>query len=358
MTLPRLMIAGFAALASVVYASPCKPSSATVVTTSSAETATAASGSSSIDTHSFSSLFTTTSVENSIMSESLSSFLSSYTTTASSDSVSSDSSSFLSTDTFSSQPTSTLQATSSAEPTTTTEESKTTTEQPTTTTTDMTTSTEATTTISQCNSVDPLTTVALANPTPVFDDSLDHDDDFASIVLPFGIGPSGATTIYISSNGIVSLGSGADAYVNEDLPSNSIPNIAYLPYWDDLYLSRTHKNTIVYEVFDGKFGTEATIEWLVTKSGSSSIFHFDISFLQNQPNAVRFRYYTTPSKGSSATVGIQDQDNGKVIKIEYNTANSIADGTAIIMDTESGSQVMTTFDNTECGKDADRNADS
>ncbi|CEI41780.1 hypothetical protein FVEN_g3767 [Fusarium venenatum] len=349
MALPRLMIAGFAALASVVYASPCKPSSVTVVTTSSTETATAASGSSSIDIHSFSSLFTTTSVETSITSESRSSFLSSYTTTASSDSVSIDSSSFLSTDTFSSQPTSTLQATSSAKPTATTE-------QPTTTNTDMTTSTKATTTISQCNSVDPLTTVALANPTPVFD-NIDHDDDSVPIVLPFGIGSSGSTTIYISSNGIVSLGSGADYFINEDLPSGSIPAIAYLPYWDDMYMSRTYKNTIVYEVFEGKFGTQATIEWVVGK-GTNTIFHFDISFLQDHPNAVRFRYYTTPDKGSSATVGTQDRDSGKVIKIGYNAPNSIADGTAIILDTQSGSHVIQTFDNTECGKDADRNADS
>ncbi|XEU94937.1 hypothetical protein FSHL1_000221 [Fusarium sambucinum] len=319
MAFTRLMIAGFAALASVVYASPCNPSSVTDVTTASTETATAASGSLSIDIHSFSSFSTTTSVETMIISESLSSFLSSYTTT---------------------------------------EESKTTTEQATTTTTDMTTSTEATTTISQCNSMDPLMTVALANPTPVFDDNIDHDDESAPIVLPFGIGPNGATTIYISTNGIVSLGSGADAYLNEDLPTESIPAIAYLPYWDDMYLSRTYKNTIVYEVFDGRFGPEATIEWIVGK-GTNAMFHFDISFLQRQPNAVRFRYYTTSSRqGASATVGTQNRDNGKVIKIEYNTPDSIADGTAIILDTETGSQTMTTFDNTECGKNADRNVDS
>jgi hypothetical protein len=200
--------------------------------------------------------------------------------------------------------------------------------------------------------VDPLTTVALANPTPVFDDNLDHDDDFVPVVLPFAVG--GSTTVYVSMNGVVSVGAGTDKFNNDALPSENLPAIAFAPYWDDLYLSRSRGHTIVYEVFNGQFGNEVTFEFLIGRFIDNGLFHFEVSFLESQPNSVRFQYYTTPEKGSSATVGIQNRNTGKFILVEYNEANSIADGAAVIMSSESGDQIEVTFDNSECGKGADR----
>ncbi|KAG5657954.1 hypothetical protein KAF25_006905 [Fusarium avenaceum] len=207
----------------------------------------------------------------------------------------------------------------------------------TTTTTDITTTTAESTTTTGCNSVDPLTTVALANPTPVFDDALDHDDDFTAIVLPFAVG--GSTTVYVSTNGVVSVGAGTDEFNNDALPSENLPAIAFAPYWDDLYLSRSRGHTIVYEVFNGQFGNEVTFEFLIGRFIDNGLFHFEVSFLESQPNAVRFQYYTTPEKGSSATVGIQNRNTGKFILVEYNEANSIADGAAVIMSSDSGAQI-------------------
>jgi hypothetical protein len=202
--------------------------------------------------------------------------------------------------------------------------------------------------------VDPLTTVALANPTPVFDDDLDHDNDFVAIVLPFPIG--GDTTVYISTNGVISVGAGTESFNNDDgLPTNELPPIAFAPYWDDLFLDRSRGDTIVYEVFNGKFGNEVTFEFLLGRAGSSDLFHFEANFLESPQDSVRFQYYTTPEKGSSATVGIQNLNTGNTILVESNQANSIMDGASIIMVPSTESHVDLTFDNTECGKDADRN---
>jgi hypothetical protein len=195
--------------------------------------------------------------------------------------------------------------------------------------------------------------VALANPTPVFDDSLDHDNDFVAIVLPFPVG--GDTTVYISPNGVISVGAGTESFNNDDgLPSNELPPIAYVPYWDDLYLDRSRGDTIVYEVFNGIFGNQVTFEFLLGRAATSGPFHFEASFLENQPDGIRFQYYTTPEKGSSATVGIQNRNTGKFILVESNQADSITDGASIIMDAQNENQVVITFDNTECGKNADR----
>ncbi|KAI6764084.1 hypothetical protein HG530_007873 [Fusarium avenaceum] len=218
--------------------------------------------------------------------------------------------------------------------------------------TDITTTTAEPTTTTGCNSVDPLTTVALANPTPVFDDNLDHDNEFGAVVLPFAVG--GSTTVYVSTNGVISVGDGADEFNNDGLPSNNLPAIAFAPYWDDLYLSRSRGHTIVYEVFNGIFGNEVTFEFLLGRFIDNGLFHFEVNFLESEPNSVRFQYYTTPEKGSSATVGIQNRNTGRFILVEYNEADSIADGAAIIMSSQSGIKFEVPFDNTERGKGADR----
>ncbi|CEI70680.1 hypothetical protein FVEN_g834 [Fusarium venenatum] len=160
------------------------------------------------------SLVSTTLIKTTVPSQSFSSFFSSYTETASSDSFSStitlstDASSFFeiqSSEAFTSSTVSTEESTTasaiatttavSTEPepsssffstessfeesttisdafTATTEESTTTSEEPTTATTSL------------CNSVDPLTTVALANPAPVFNDNSNHGIRFQYYTTP------------------------------------------------------------------------------------------------------------------------------------------------------------------------------
>ncbi|KAH7193956.1 uncharacterized protein B0J16DRAFT_317604 [Fusarium flagelliforme] len=325
----------------------------------------------------------TTSIETSITSESFISLLSSLTTTASSDSFSSDSTlssdSLSSIDTISSEPTSSLSMISSTESaitsevsTTITEESKTTTEESATDTGGPTTSTEettaeepitttteepTTTTTSLCNSVDLLTTVALANPTPVFNDESNPENGFASITIPWDLGLAGTeeNVVYINTNGYITLGSGDSNPFNRGLPSNSIPDRAYLPYWDSLILDPSQGHTIVYEIFDGIFGPQLTVEFILGKPSRTGIYHFEASFFENEPQLLRFRYYTTPDKGSSATAGFQDVLAGNYAEVSVTRADRLLDGVSVIVATNQiGIFSLSSFDNTECGKEQDR----
>ncbi|KAM0499196.1 hypothetical protein ACHAP8_005909 [Fusarium lateritium] len=297
------------------------------------------------------SLSLTISMETTTASQSFSSFLSSYTTTASSDSFSSVSTQ--STDLSSSEAQSSevsISITISTEPsssfllstessleesttisdilTTTTEESTTTSEEPTTTTTTL------------CNSVDPLTTVALANPTPVFNDNSNHGNDVGSIILPWGANGlvgTGQNQVFISTNGVIMV------------------NRALLPYWDGLYLDQSKGHTIVYEIFEGKFGVELVIEFILGKFNSPGIYHFEANFIKDGNDGIRFQYYTTPEKGSSATVGFQNLLTGRSAQVSFNAANVIVDGTAVeIVTSQTNLFFAYTFDNTECGKGQDR----
>lgn len=122
---------------------------------------------------------------------------------------------------------------------------------------------------------------------------------------------------------MISVGAGTDEFNNDALPSDNLPAIAFAPYWDDLYLSRSRGHTIVYEVFNGQFDNEVTFEFLVGRFIDNGLFHFEVSSLESEPNSVRFQYYSTPEKGSRATVGIQNRNTGKFILVEYNEADSI-----------------------------------
>ncbi|CAG1984229.1 unnamed protein product [Fusarium graminearum] len=229
-----------------------------------------------------------------------------------------------------------------------------------TSTTDMLTTTEepTTTTTASCNSVDPLTTVALANPTPVFADDIDHGNEFRAITIPWiddGIAKTGQKKLYISTNGVITVDTGNNNPDNDFLTTDYQANRAFLPYWDELYLDRNKGHTIVYEILESQFGVELVIEFILGKFDSPGIYHFEANFFQDYNDAVRFQYYTTPEKGSSATIGFQDLLSDHYAQVSYNQANVIADGSSVTISTRyTNNFVILPFDNTECGKDQDR----
>lgn len=237
--------------------------------------------------------------------------------------------------------------------TTTTAEDTTVTEDTTTTAEETTTTAEETTTTG-CDKVAVLTTVALLNPTPVFDDDIDHDDDVAMITLPFDVARSGQRNVFISPNGVVSVTSTFDVSSgnpnNERLPTEGLPPIAICPYWDQLYLSRERGDTIVYEVFDGQRGTQATFEWLVTSSESSGFNHFSATLYKDYPGIFRFSYYTTDDKGAGATTGAQDIFARNSLTFSNNLAGGVVDGSSVFVNPSERFIAFREFDNTECGK--------
>ncbi|QPC69390.1 hypothetical protein HYE68_000142 [Fusarium pseudograminearum] len=256
--------------------------------------------------------------------------------------------------------TTTAEETTATETTTTAEEETTAAETTATDTTaiaeDTTTTAEETipttaTTTTGCDSVMVLSTVALLNPTPVFDDSDNHDDSIADVVLPFNVANSGQSTVYVSVNGLIAVGSDAviNSYENVELPTTRLPPIAVCPYWDDLSLIRENGDSIVYEVFNGQHGMQATFEWIVTSSNAATSLHFTATFYKDFPQVTRFSYYSTDG-GTGATTGAQNRDTGDFRQISFNEPDSVVDGTAVFFNFDTGYGDTVSFDNTECGK--------
>ncbi|KAF5608202.1 uncharacterized protein FSUBG_4737 [Fusarium subglutinans] len=212
-------------------------------------------------------------------------------------------------------------------------------------TADAETTTEATTT----TAADPgcAQTLLLANPTPIFDAQNGRYDDSYNIVNPpFPIGVFGAASrnVFVSTNGLLSLDSGASHYANYQLPAELLPSTSIMPYWDDFLITEGTCNTgIFYDVYETARGNTFTIEYNVGSLRPSFIGtgeHFSVSFYEDHPGLVRFEYYQTTIHGSSATVGLQSGD--LFSQFSFNQDNSIPDQYFIEIETnEEGSTTRT-----------------
>ncbi|KAF0329587.1 peptidase s8 and s53 subtilisin kexin sedolisin [Colletotrichum asianum] len=180
------------------------------------------------------------------------------------------------------------------------------------------------------------------------------DDTFGSALLPFPVGVFGsnATTVYVSSNGFLSLYEGSTAYENKPLPSDEIPPVSILPFWDDLRV-QPPSQAVQYQVFGSDAGSRnVTFEWVTVHLGEpSQFYHFTATFEEAQPGIVTYRYYTTYDQGESATVGVQNLRDGNnfSVQVGYNSPGSVPDRTFLRLDT-TGAGTFTTgaFETSEC----------
>ncbi|RBA10558.1 hypothetical protein FPRO05_05147 [Fusarium proliferatum] len=235
--------------------------------------------------------------------------------------------------------------TATTEAVTTTGEATTTEAQTTTTAEAETTTTEAATTTT---AADPgcAQTILLANPTPIFDAQNGRYDDFnTGVTAPFPIEFFGAasSSVYVSTNGFLSLDSGSNSYANTGLPTESIPSNSIMPYWDDLLITEGTCNTgVFYDVYETARGNTFTIEYNVGSLQPSLIGtgeHFSVSFYEDHPGLVRFEYYQTTKHGSSATIGLQGA--GMFSQFSFNQENSVPDQYFVEIETTEGGGALT-----------------
>src|SRR5262249_27021747 len=137
----------------------------------------------------------------------------------------------------------------------------------------------------------------------------------------YGTSYTGNNQVFVSSNGLITFGSGNDAYANGDL--TTVPTQrALAPLWDD-YVTNRNANDLVLGRFDDTNGDGTAdrliIEWSQVEpysSDLSSLTFQAILYLNTGKNAGRvvFNYVDLDtgdgnSNGASATVGIKDSSN-------------------------------------------------
>ncbi|RGP58960.1 peptidase s8 and s53 subtilisin kexin sedolisin [Fusarium sporotrichioides] len=169
----------------------------------------------------------------------------------------------------------------------------------------------------------------LSKPTTIFAPENPVDDSSAQVSLPFAISGFGASgsNIWVSVNGFLTVnsGDGSSAFVNQPLPYAGVAPFSVFPYWDDMAVVGDGQDRIEYEVTGNNGERTVTINWCVKTlallDGVSN--QFTATFYENDPGIALFRYYKTSQRGSSATVGGQNNDAKTFIQYEYDQADSV-----------------------------------
>ncbi|KAI8663175.1 Peptidase s8 and s53 subtilisin kexin sedolisin [Fusarium keratoplasticum] len=212
------------------------------------------------------------------------------------------------------------------------------------TTQDETTTTTMTPTTSECIPFG--ATPSLSNPTALVSDSQSVDDAFYSVSLPLAIGAFDVydTNVFVSTNAMVTLGSGTRVWYSTPLPADTVPEVTVFAYWFDLVYRGFPGHGVRYEVFNGPQGRQVTFEWRGLNYATQTLrFHIQLSFYEDFPGRLNASFITTANKGEGATIGAQNQRVPTFLQWSYNTPGSVPDGTYVLFETDGGKpQSMTT----------------
>ncbi len=133
------------------------------------------------------------------------------------------------------------------------------------------------------------------------------DDDYGTFTLPFafqffGQSVPAGTSLYVTTNGLLAIGSPDTAYNNVSIPSSATPNRFIAPFWDDQTFE--YGATAHYLVS----GNTAVIEW--TAVASLDFTTESVSYqvaIDSVSNSIAVSFGPrTGGTGWSGTVGLED----------------------------------------------------
>ncbi len=132
-------------------------------------------------------------------------------------------------------------------------------------------------------------------------------DDSYSVALPIHFGfkyyEYTYTTLYVSTNGLVTFSTPSKAFSNTILPNDILPNNLIAAYWDDLRLDGTNSKVMV-QYFDAP-DRHLTIEWYqVLRLGGTGHLTFQVQLFEN--GDIHIQYQDLSANLDQETVGMED----------------------------------------------------
>lgn len=132
-------------------------------------------------------------------------------------------------------------------------------------------------------------------------------------------------SIYVGSNGYITLGSGSTQYVNYPIPSSSNPANLIAGFFDDLYPA-TGGN-----IYFKDNGNEAIVQFTEVRPYSGSGY-VTFQMILSPSGSITFQYKTATHNTTYCTVGIQNSTRDDGLEIAYNTSY-IRDSLAVRIET-------------------------
>ena len=166
--------------------------------------------------------------------------------------------------------------------------------------------------------------------------ALTGDDASQQITLPFPVTFYGQRyeSAFVSTNGHLNFLAAATAFGNVNIPAPAVPNAAVYAFWDDLNIDATAG---VYTGTATVGGRQAlVVEWRNAAIFGATGLRIDAEALVFASGEVQLNYRGIDpaqdrERGSSTTVGIENQTGTVATKFSFNTT-SLADGRSVVFD--------------------------
>jgi hypothetical protein len=127
----------------------------------------------------------------------------------------------------------------------------------------------------------------------------------------------------VTTNGFISFLDTFPVFFNESIPNPNEPNAAVYPYWDDLIVDG--EASVSTELVDDPSGQRFVIEWrnVTYFDDDTRRVDFEIILEENGHMLAQYRNIADDARerGSSATLGIEDQDGAVALQFSSNKAS-------------------------------------
>ncbi|SCE65902.1 Serine protease, subtilisin family [Micromonospora coriariae] len=152
--------------------------------------------------------------------------------------------------------------------------------------------------------------------------NLSGDDAAATVPLPFSFPyyEGDYTTAYVTTNGHVNFAGLSSAYSNTAIPNSAAPNAAIYPLWDDLYFDASSGLYTATTQVDGVDAFVLEFRNVTFYANRAERTNFSATLLEN--GEIELGYGANSggaAAGSSATVGIENENGTIAHQFSYNT---------------------------------------
>jgi len=146
---------------------------------------------------------------------------------------------------------------------------------------------------------------------------------------------------YVSSNGLITFGSGTNDYTEDPIPSPALPNNFIAAFWDDVVITPSGK--ILYTTIGASPNRKCIIQWSNMGFYSSSVLMGTFTvIIYEATEEIRIQYRSiidhtsARSHGSSASIGIENSNGSSGLSYSYHNSDAISSEQAVLF-TPSGS---------------------
>jgi gliding motility-associated-like protein len=152
---------------------------------------------------------------------------------------------------------------------------------------------------------------------------------------------------YVSTNGLITFGSGTNDYTEDPIPSPALPNNFIAAFWDDVVITPSGK--ILYTTIGASPNRKCIIQWTNMGFYSSTVLMGTFTvIIYEATEEIKIQYRSiidhtsARSHGSSASIGIENSNGTSGISYSYHNPDAISSEQAVLFTPTGNGYTMNT----------------